>query len=528
MNFLASYSAQLENRISGMEKMLSRILYKNTDLTIIQSEDELTRHYACIRLQNSLSDLMKIDSGAEMITIAEGKRGICLDSSSVPIPFKEKSALREYTMDLAKQDGNTATQWEVKRIGDKQYLCKSSLQKHRVVVIFLSVDELMNTVPGQEFRKSEFFFTDADGMIYGEAGYELIKGASGRNMKDLSLKNFSVRRYDILQKRFYLYVCERRTIFYQWVRNGMVVLCVVVLLLYLFTVYMKREVKKELIIPMKELTGSMTRIGQGDYEHRVPENSGSLEFSMLSGSFNRLMDEIINLKIRNYEKKLELQEADQKYIKLQLRPHFFLNAMSTVLSLSMKGKNREIECYIQALSKNIRYMFSSGMYTVPVKEEIRHVQNYLEMQEFRYPNCVFCCIDLPKELEEWKIPQMLIHTLVENEYKYAVSRDRMLVLLIKVSMAEFEGEKMLLLEIEDDGNGYPEEVLSYMNSREEYRPTDGSRVGLWSIRRLLELMYDRHGLFLVSNILPHGALNKIYIPKSVVHEIRQDRQTEGI
>ena len=47
---------------------------------------------------------------------------------------------------------------------------------------------------------------------------------------------------------------------------------------------------------------------------------------------------------------------------------------------------------------------------------------------------------------------------------------------------------------------------------------DGTRVGLWSVKRLLELMYDRKNLFLISNVEPHGALNQIYIPRRPVNE----------
>ena len=36
------------------------------------------------------------------------------------------------------------------------------------------------------------------------------------------------------------------------------------------------------------------------------------------------------------------------------------------------------------------------------------------MQELNYPNCVFYYIDIPEELEEWRIPQMLIHTVIET------------------------------------------------------------------------------------------------------------------
>ena len=53
---------------------------------------------------------------------------------------------------------------------------------------------------------------------------------------------------------------------------------------------------------------------------------------------------------------------------------------------------------MDALSRNIRYMFKSGLHTVPVEEEIRHIENYFEMQECKYPGCIFHFIDLPQAL----------------------------------------------------------------------------------------------------------------------------------
>ena len=46
----------------------------------------------------------------------------------------------------------------------------------------------------------------------------------------------------------------------------------------------------------------------------------------------------------------------------------------------------------------------------------------------------------------------------------------------------------------------------------------GTRVGLASIKRLLELMYDREGLLVLSNVQPHGAMSQVYIPARPVRE----------
>lgn len=248
------------------------------------------------------------------------------------------------------------------------------------------------------------------------------------------------------------------------------------------------------------------------------------------------MDEIVNLRIQSYEKQIDLQETELRCVRLQIRPHFFLNAMATISSLSQRAKNREIQEYITALSKNIRYMFRSGLHTVALGEEIRHIENYFEMQELNYPNCVFYYIDIPEELEGWRIPQMLIHTVIENEYKYAVAMDQTLTILIRAEERVENGERMLCLQIEDDGGGYPGEVLKNFareakedsrGKEEETSRKSGERIGLRSIRRMLELMYERKELFEISNITPHGCRNVFYIPENPVQEVKETEETAG-
>ena len=69
----------------------------------------------------------------------------------------------------------------------------------------------------------------------------------------------------------------------------------------------------------------MNRIDQGEYNSRLEEEFGTREFMHLRDSFNTLMDEILVLKIQAYEKLIELKDAELKIIRLQIRPHFFLN-----------------------------------------------------------------------------------------------------------------------------------------------------------------------------------------------------------
>ncbi len=525
-NFLNVYAGQLANRIAKMDENLSKIIYNDTDLKLLESDKSGERVYASIRLAESLNNIMYIDGSADMLVIAEASHDTCLDARSGRITYDQKNAIREFVMEYAR--GGTQTgRWEFEEIGGTVYLYKCLVKNQRAAAVLLAVPELLATVPDIRLSQTSFVLTDDEDIVWGDAGNGNLAGTEGVSVSELSAARASKHQRVLAGGQVKLYSFESRAGIFRQFRGSTVLLFAVILLLLLFDVYFVHVVQEQMVVPMNEMTKSMRDMIRGDYEFRIGETGDSQEFFMLAQTFNKLMDEIMNLKIRFYEKKLELQDAEQKYIRLQIRPHFFLNALTSISSLSAKSKNKEIEIYIGALSKNIRYMFSSGLHTVSVKEEIRHVENYLEMQELKYPGCLFSYIDMPGELGEWKIPQMLIHTIVENEYKYAVSTERTLMLLIKVSTADCGGEEMLAVEIEDDGRGYPQEVLEMMGRETVRKEADGTRVGLWSVKRLLELMYDKSDLMELSNIEPHGAKTRFFIPAEPVHEMGRESWNEN-
>lgn len=518
-NFLDIYATQIENRIMRMDRSLTTILSNTADLSLLESDELAERSRASVRLSIALQDIMEIDDSAEMLVIAESVHGICLDAKHERLSYDRKNAIREFVMGYTEKEQRG--RWNFEMIGDAAYLYKILIWNDRSVAAFVSVDTLLNTIPEVQINHCSFILADDNGVVWGYSGYENFGNKNGIGLTELSSQDMMVNQVPIMDGKITLYSYEKETDAFGRLRVSAVLLLCVIILLAIFDFIFSKIVKKDLIVPMNNMRKDMKHIEQGEYSLRVKEMGDNQEFSMLAQSFNKLMDEILDLKIQFYEKKLELSDAEQKYIRLQIRPHFFLNALTTIASLSFQGKNRDIDIYISALSKNIRYMFSSGLHTVSVKEEIYHVKNYFEMQELKYPGCVFYYIDMPEELAEWKIPQMMIHTLVENEYKYAVSMDASLMILIKISTATLYGERMLMIEIEDDGPGYPLDVLEHINQGTG-KKRDGTQVGLWSIKRLLELMYDREGLLKLENIEPHGALNRIYIPEKAVQELNQD------
>ena len=518
-NTVEIFGRELDNKIKNADMLLEQMIYQNDNYDMLQSNKESDRYYASMALKTQMVDFVTYNQYVDAFVIAESLYNTFIDYSNTFLTFDQRNALRDFTMDKASQGRMKAT-WQIENIGSEPYLYKIYVWQGEAAAVFISAKSFLGNANTEDISNTTIvLYDEVTGKIWGQYGEELSEAATGNSLNDIETFAPIGDKYVLKAEGFSIKAFVSNEFNFRLLKYDVWVTLAMILILSFFTLFMIGYLRKSIIKPISKLQKNMERIQLGDYELRIGDELGSRELNLLRDTFNKLMDEILGLKIQTYEKQILLQETELKSVKLQIRPHFFLNAMTTISSLSWQGKNEEIRQYIEALSKNIRYMFRSGLHTVPLEEEIRHVENYFEMQELKYPGCVFYFMEVPDEAKEWMIPQMLIHTVIENEYKYAVAMDSMLTILIKAEKVMYDGEEMLRIEIEDDGRGYPEETIKDFAIQNSYNAKDGSRVGLWSIKRILEIMYEREGLFSISNIEPHGCKNTMYIPRKPKHEV---------
>ncbi len=520
-SILQVYGSTLKSRLTQTDGVLQNLLLQNyNNLQLLKSANESSRFYALQDIHNYISDVLLNDTGVGCLVVADVEYGFCVDAQANPVSYWAREALRQYALECA-QSGNIPKTWRFVTLNNRQYLCKLYVYNGRAACAFTATTDFLANVPGIASREQTLVLTDAQGVIADFSGVSLTASQLGMNMDDLSAWSTQTAAYAVADGQVMLHLRLRSVIVWSQTRILMVVLLAVIVGTLLVGALIVRYVRRQVVYPLNHMTEAMRRIDGGEVTLRIQDEYGTQEFTQLKDTFNRLMDVIVHLRIQSYEKRIELRDMELRSIRLQLKPHFFLNAITTLASLSTQGKNAEIKTYVDALSKNIRYMFKSGLHTVPVREEIRHIENYFEMQECKYPGCIFHFVDLPQELENWPIPQMLIQTFIENEYKYAVSVDDVLTILIHVSKEAVQGEEMLLIRIEDDGKGYPEDVVQYMNGSAPRPLNDGERVGLWSIKRMMALMYDRNDLITLGNVEPHGCENLLRVPARSVREYHE-------
>jgi LytS/YehU family sensor histidine kinase len=164
-------------------------------------------------------------------------------------------------------------------------------------------------------------------------------------------------------------------------------------------------------------------------------------------------------------------------------------------------------------------MFKGGLILVPIQEEIKHVENYIRMQDIRYPDQIFYMTDIDSDAGQIPIPQFLLQTFVENIFKHAMIYGKMLSIFIRASKDMLEDKPCVKIVIEDNGEGFPPHVLQAAGVTPIDPIERSDQVGIANIRRTLQLLYKRDDLLTLSNAEPSGAKIELWVPIQDTREL---------
>ena len=88
-------------------------------------------------------------------------------------------------------------------------------------------------------------------------------------------------------------------------------------------IYLKRNILQ----PVQRFTRKLEQYDSGEYALHLTEES-LLELERIDDKFKNMIHQIRRLKITLYEQELEKQKVEMDFLKLQIRPHFYLNCLN--------------------------------------------------------------------------------------------------------------------------------------------------------------------------------------------------------
>jgi Putative regulator of cell autolysis len=167
----------------------------------------------------------------------------------------------------------------------------------------------------------------------------------------------------------------------------------------------------------------------------------------------------------------EKDRAELSALRAQANPHFLFNAFNSLYALSLKKDERLPEVILK-LSDLMRYLTDySQQSQAPLAQEIKLIQDYLEIQQLRLDADFDLQFTQCGTLNGKMVTPLLLLPLVENCFKHGdLSPDGFIHLDLKVEEQQITFQTRNLIEKRHETNG----------------------TGLENLQRLLTLKYNRH------------------------------------
>ena len=272
--------------------------------------------------------------------------------------------------------------------------------------------------------------------------------------------------------------------------------------------FLRRRLEQSMVVPLQRLVQTMNRIRDGEWEAKV-ESTDYVEIQMVNDALETMVGEIQKQKILSYEHMLEKQQTQMRFLQLQLKPHFYLNGLKTLNAMVMEEDWRSTQDVIISLSEHMRYLLRAERELVPLSAEVDFVKNYVCLQAQMTGRTFDIHWNIRNTGRDWQVPVLCIQTFLENSFKYAKIGSAQKNLHLRVSVRELETEEGAYLEIsvQDNGQGYPEEVLACINDDPE---RDGPGVGIKNLQRRCALLYGGMAQYNFYN--DNGAVSELILP----------------
>src|SRR5450830_281318 len=201
----------------------------------------------------------------------------------------------------------------------------------------------------------------------------------------------------------------------------------------------------------------------------------------------------------------QLSETKMQMMQAQVEPHFLFNTLASVEYLIQvdppraSAMQRSLIQYLRAVLPQMR----DNAVVTNLGREVDMVKAYLNLLKMLMKERLTVDLRIPDELRSAEFPPMMLQSMVENAIKHGLECKPEGGKLSVV--AEVVGSK-LRVTVTDDGVGFG------------VMPSDGTGLGLPTIRERLKLLHGEQGQLHIAANSPSGVIATIEVPYYVARQ----------
>ncbi|RFU70569.1 HAMP domain-containing protein [Peribacillus saganii] len=384
---------------------------------------------------------------------------------------------------------------------------------------------LANSVIGQG---SEIILSDRKGkVIYSTnshmAGKKLhakaidSKAGSGNYLASyLQVERLAIYSFNPMTEWYLVVFTPTDNIFkkIEYVEKLMVALITVSIILVVFLIFV---LSNHLTSPIHKLTRTMQKIEIGNFDIEIQKKVFIKdEIWQITLSFNKIVEKLKSHMHYEYLFRIKTNEAKFLALQSQINPHFLYNTLETINSIARVEKVPIISELSMSLSKMFRYNSNMDNKYVHIRDEINHVENYLNVQLIRFNGNIQKQSDYDPEIMDCKMVKLSLQPIIENCFVHAF-QNMASNGIIFIRAARKDGNAVI--EVKDNGRGMDAEKLTEINNAMaswDWSLEEGElkkqKIGIYNVNSRIRMAFgEKFGLQLRPNV-PSGLSVIVTLP----------------
>lgn len=294
-----------------------------------------------------------------------------------------------------------------------------------------------------------------------------------------------------------------------------ILFAVFLLLLAGVTAVLINMISRSITSRLKEMVDVITGIREGDIDCRYPVIYND-EISIIGNEFNRMIDQIQTYHLNATVNELRRKEAELNALQSSINPHFLYNSLDCIRASALVHQDMRVAHQIQILANMFRYTTGSNSMRgneVTVAEEMKHVQDYLSMINFRFEDRYRMEVQVDDAVLPMRIPKLILQPVVENSFHHGI---RNMATDGAVTIRGYLKKEKLILSVEDNGMGVPGEKLEKLQQMLQANPLSAAENtpyrALVNINDRIRIAYGREYGVSVESIPGEGTRTVLRLP----------------
>ncbi len=247
--------------------------------------------------------------------------------------------------------------------------------------------------------------------------YEILNsGGNFKYSKNYKLNGVNYKVTRVKKENYTIYYLEKKFSRDKYYFIQFAVLIIIIFLLIYFSNTITRKIVKKNSQSIESIIKDANIVSLGKLDHKIDENLDG-DFKSLAKNINQMLNKL-NSEIQLNKELSEINLIyEKKKLDSQFNPHFLFNSLETI-KYSMMFDVKETEKYILKLNSILRYSINNNINYSPLKDDLKYLEKYLELNEFRFKDKLTYNISISDDIKDILVPKLAIQPLVGNSIKY--------------------------------------------------------------------------------------------------------------